>query len=321
MLLPTPVDRDTALVVLLGALAVVALGVAAATLDSAVVVGGGGGGGFGVGDGGGVGSGDAPSVGVGSRPGGGTLLAPVCLPWLTELPAIAAILAAFLIGGYLLYRRTRSVIPPVAVSLAVAMPLFLVWVFLTACERSSDRETSRGLVPSRLDGGAFLPAGGGGGPGAEGSVVSNPEALLALVLGLAVVGAVAMLFVGTGDDEERTDDPGSDVSAPPDVAAIGRAAGAAADRIEGDAGVDNEVYRAWREMTDLLDVPNPESSTAAEFADAAVAAGMDRGDVAELTRLFETIRYGGATPTEERERRAVEALRRIESTYAEAAAS
>jgi hypothetical protein len=46
---------------------------------------------------------------------------------------------------------------------------------------------------------------------------------------------------------------------------------------------------------------------------------MDRGDVAELTRLFETIRYGGATPTEERERRAVEALRRIESTYAEAA--
>jgi len=69
-------------------------------------------------------------------------------------------------------------------------------------------------------------------------------------------------------------------------------------------------------MTDLLEVAHPEASTPEDFADAAVEAGMRREDVEELTDLFRTVRYGpeGATPG--REQRAVEALRRIESTYA-----
>jgi hypothetical protein len=70
-------------------------------------------------------------------------------------------------------------------------------------------------------------------------------------------------------------------------------------------------------MTGYLDVDSPESSTPAEFADAAVDAGMSDGDVDELTRLFEEVRYGGKDPTDDRESRALAALRRIDSEYAD----
>jgi len=79
--------------------------------------------------------------------------------------------------------------------------------------------------------------------------------------------------------------------------------------------VENEVYRAWREMTGHLDVENPESSTPAEFAAAAESVGMDDAHVAELTDLFREVRYGGAAATDDREQRAIDALRAIESTY------
>jgi hypothetical protein len=98
------------------------------------------------------------------------------------------------------------------------------------------------------------------------------------------------------------------------VTAIAAAAGSAADRIEHTGEVDNEVYRAYREMTADLDVLNPASATPAEFRAAALEAGLAREDVDELTAVFEDVRYGGEAPTEERERRAVDALRRIERT-------
>nr|WP_305794393.1 DUF4129 domain-containing protein [Halomarina rubra] len=67
-------------------------------------------------------------------------------------------------------------------------------------------------------------------------------------------------------------------------------------------------------MTTPLDLPR-ETTTPGEFAAAAVDAGMSRDDVAELTRLFETTRYGGRTVDADREERATTALRRIERTY------
>jgi hypothetical protein len=169
---------------------------------------------------------------------------------------------------------------------------------------------------------SVLPSGGGGGGFGEGAGrrVSAPTAVLGIVLVVALLGSFLLLLVSTGDEEadaSDVDDPVEEPT-PPDVAALGRAAGAAADRIEDDADVDNEVYRAWAAMTRHLDVPNPRTSTPAEFAAAAVDAGMTREDVTELTDLFETVRYGGEAPTEDREARAVAALRRIEAAYADA---
>ncbi|MFC7194890.1 DUF4129 domain-containing protein [Halosimplex aquaticum] len=117
----------------------------------------------------------------------------------------------------------------------------------------------------------------------------------------------------TGDEEDEEPEP----EPATDVGAIGAAAGRAADRIEGSDEFENEVYRAWAAMTDHLAVDRPASSTPAEFATAATAAGMDPDDVARLTELFEDVRYGGEEPTADREEAAVETLRRIESTYAD----
>ncbi|MFB6197887.1 MAG: DUF4129 domain-containing protein, partial [Halobacteriaceae archaeon] len=99
------------------------------------------------------------------------------------------------------------------------------------------------------------------------------------------------------------------------LAEIGRAAGAAADRIVASGEAENEVYRAWMEMTDLLDLSEPETKTPGEFASAAREAGMNPDDVDELTQLFEEVRYGGLPATDEAEERAIKCLRRIEEGY------
>lgn len=98
---------------------------------------------------------------------------------------------------------------------------------------------------------------------------------------------------------------------------IGAAAGKLADEIEDGASASNGVYDAWVEMTDILDIDDPETSTPQEFADAGLAAGIKRRDVEELTDLFEEVRYGTTIATQERETQALEALRRIERTYSD----
>jgi len=146
--------------------------------------------------------------------------------------------------------------------------------------------------------------------------------LLVGVFGLLAIALVAAIARYSGSESAadvtlaaNAGDEGGGES----VGAVGEAAGRAADRLEASGvDADNAVYDAWREMTAALSVERPATTTPSEFADAAVAAGMDREDVAELTWLFEEVRYGDEPVTDERERRATEALRNIESTYAEA---
>ena len=136
--------------------------------------------------------------------------------------------------------------------------------------------------------------------------------LLAIVLTLVLVG----LWVNRRNADTLPDE--NTVSSPADQQEeLGAAAGAAADELASDATLENAVYRAWAEMTDALDIERPETSTPAEFADAALEARLDSRDVSVLTDLFEEVRYGTAEATPERERRAREALRRIEEEYTE----
>lgn len=309
-------DRNTALTVGVAVLAVVALSLAAATLDSATVQEGGSGLGAGPTDQSGVGTGSDGSFGTQEDAAAGGTPVGLCYPWLSELPAVLAIVGVFLLMGAITYYQTRTLLVPVSLTLAFGIPVGLVWALLTSCRSAGDG----GLFPtSSANGTGILPAGGGSTGFAQGAsqTVSTPSALLAILLVVALAGSVLLLFVASGDEEESVDEPADDPPEP-DVGAVGRAAGDAADRIERDADVENEVYRAWVEMTEHLDVDNPRSSTPAEFATAAVEAGMAGDDVDELTRLFEEVRYGGEDVTSEREQRAVSALRRIEATYADA---
>ena len=314
-------DRSTVGALALALLAVVAFAIAAATIDSTVVTDGGSSG-FGSGDSGGGGVGETQDTGFEPLSGDteGLSIPTPCLPWLLSPEVLALVAAGFLLLGGWAYWETRSLLPPVAVVFALGPPVVLLFGLLTSCNRGFSFSTRAAEAAGNVS--LFAPGGGGRlGEGAGGAQsVSPPTVLFSLLLVVALGVAIFMLVTGTSDTSDGDDESAPQTPEPsPNVAAVGRAAGAAAERIEsGDGGVENEVFRAWREMTTLLDVPNRQSATPAEFAAAAVDAGMARDDVTELTDLFEAVRYGGAEATTARERRAVDALRNIESTYADA---
>jgi hypothetical protein len=137
--------------------------------------------------------------------------------------------------------------------------------------------------------------------------------LVALLVGVALATIVfsrgdALLKRVGGDARTREPDR--------DLRDLGRVAGAAADRLAAEeTAVENEVTRAWRQMVDLLDVRDPQADTPRAFATAASEAGMAPDDVAELTELFEAVRYGGRPASADRRERALAAFRRIEETY------
>ena len=311
--------REALSAVVLALLAVVALGVAAATLDTAVTVDGGG---FGAG-GGADGLGpteDTTEAGPSETAGGRPVLSvpPVCYEFLRDPPALILFAVGLLIVGTLAYHDSGSPFAGAVIAGTVGFPVAVVGYLLSVC-RPPDA-TFEAALGVAGDGERFLPVGGGGGTGLGGGsgTVSTPELLFVAVVVIALLVSTLLLVTSVGDDEEDGtaggDEPDDPDTADPDLAEVARTAGEAADRIE-SATADNEVYDAWRRMTTVLDVERPASSTPAEFAAAAVEAGVDEEPVDQLTDVFERVRYGGADPTDDRERLAVEALRRIEAEH------
>ncbi len=308
-------DIDTARPIVIALLCVLAIAVAAATLNSAVTTGGDGTG-FGYGSGGtGFSESDRSSSNQTVAP---TAAAPIdlpCYPVLMTAPAILAILGGFLLLVAIAYWRA-GLLGSIAIVGPVGIPVLLIHALLTACAVSPLQRPNGSFLGGANRSDFSFPPGGSGGPGDGATTLTSPSVVLFVVLGIALVGALVLLVKSSSGDEPETQ-TGDTPPDEEDVAAIGRMAGEAADRIESAESVENEVYRAWREMTQHLDVSAPESSTPGEFAVAAVDAGIAREDVTELTNLFEEVRYGGEDATGEREERAVSALRRIERTYAE----
>ncbi|NHX34965.1 MULTISPECIES: DUF4129 domain-containing protein [Halolamina] len=314
-------QRDTAVAVVLALLALLAIGAAGATLENPAAADAGSG--FGDGSGGGLGSGDGSDAASNSSVGGGGgmqwtgEISGACMSVLQTLPAkllIAGSVAA--LGGYVWW-RTGSLGMGVLTGLLYGPIVYLMWFALAGCQTiqegiSPAQPTNRTSTANETGGGSL-------GAAAE-TATSQPSVLLVIVLGVLVLAAIVLLYVASADDvvasqvdrERDADDEETD------IAAVGRVAGEAADRIETGDAFDNEVFRAWAEMTEHLAVEHPESSTPAEFATAAVDAGMAPDDVNELTDLFEEVRYGNREVTADREQRATAALRRIEESYAEA---
>jgi len=188
---------------------------------------------------------------------------------------------------------------------AIAPVFFTAYFLLTQCASTLEERNQNSLVSE---------AGDIAGQGVIPTDVS--PMVIAGVFGVALVAVAAVLLRASGDQTVTTlQDEEDEFGEQPDVADLAAAAGKAADRLEKhNADVDNEVYRAWWEMTNLLNVPNPDSSTPREFARAAVDLGMDEEDVSDLTTLFEEVRYGRRDAAS-REERALDVLRHIEEQY------
>ena len=308
------VDRRTALSVLLAVAAVAALSLSAATLTSTTRTNSGG-----VGAGtqdGQVGLGTGPQDGVDITESSGGDRQAICVEELRTLPAQLVGLVVLAVGFLLFYRQFGSVLLSGLALMSVSFPFLFVWGLLISCGNTPSRQGEQNYALGETNETGLLSGGGSPGIGGAGESVTAPTAILGLLLVVAIAGSAVLLIRSAAADDDADDDEG-ETATTGRPAAVGEVAGAAADRLEADADVDNEVYRAWREMTTHLDVDQPRSSTPAEFAAAAVEAGIDREDVTELTALFEEVRYGGEAVTDDRERRAVAALRNVEEAYAD----
>lgn len=284
---------------IIAGLAILAVAFAASTLNSTVVPKQGGA--NGPNGRGGEGGGLLPVPQSGPPP-GETIQIPLLTEILTFLTIIA--LLAFVVYVVLYWRETFGLLLA-AIALLGLLGILLQFIpSLTGTPRPPPIEPGNGSI--------F-----GGGDGSDATRPTPPSLIVLLVLGLTLIGAVVALLRTTTDESDEPPTDTDDERRHP--AAVGRAAGRAADRLEAEAevDVDNEVYRSWREMTELLDVDDPETSTPGEFVDAAVEAGLGHDDVQELTRLFEDVRYGDREPSEEYEQRAIAVFRRIEARYAE----
>lgn len=302
-------DRRRVLVALLVLLAALALGAGAATLEDADS----GGSGFGAGGGAGGGSGSGEDIDSGAPQPFNESVSSVP-SYVDELVSVFALL--FLLGalyGLVVMYQEYGLVRTVSIFILLIGVSALMAVLLYAIAGGGAFETGTGGLFG--DRNPALPGGGNPATDSGTSAFDAPTVALALLFGLALIGALAAFVRSTGDDVQAPPPEAADGETDSRVTALGEAAGAAADRIEGGGNVDNEVFRAWREMTDRLDASNPQATTPAEFARIAVAAGLARDDVEELTVLFEEVRYGDAPATEDRERRAVAALRRIEEAY------
>jgi hypothetical protein len=300
------VERERLVPLAVALLAVLALAVGAATLDDAS-------------SGRSVGTGDGPGVAeegsemdFGAPPPAEDAETSIVPPWLVRL-----LIALYFVAGVAalvawVWRDGLDAVKTVAAFVFVATG---VAVLLYALDLNPNLSVGQGRGGILGDVRPSLPSGGGGGGASDvAQVTTDPSAVLVAVVAIVLVGAVAVVLrSASADEDDLSTDPDPE-DPDPSVRAVGDAAGRAADRIDASGDVDNAVYRAWREMTDPLDLPR-ETSTPGEFAAAAVDAGMRREDVSELTRLFETTRYGGVAVDADREERATTALRRIERAY------
>lgn len=313
-------DRNDRLAIGLGAAAVLAIGIVAATLNDRVLAEAGGSGFGGSGGQRGIDTDPGESVGFGAGLSGDGGAFELCFPFLRD-PVIVGLLLLIIGGAFLLaYYDTGHLFPAFVVAGTIGLPIGFIFYVLAFCGApvidiglpgTGAGAGNVSLIPSGEEGGGI--GAGDGGPSRFTILVG-----LLLVFGI-LASSILLLARGFSDDSdgEGGREEGS-VPAGPELTAVGTVAERAADRLErADPGAENEIYRAWRELTRLLEIDSPETSTPGEFATAAIAAGMDPDDVDELTALFEAVRYGDASPTPEREQRAIAALRRIAEEHGE----
>lgn len=244
---------------------------------------------------------------------GGTRL--LCIEFLTTSTFYALAFIGLLVLGAVLYRKGGLLLAVTGIGV-LATPGFVLWALLTRC---SPREPPRtaGDVSSNASASGGLLGGPSSGVVPTAGTPDLSQTILAFAAIIVVFLALFMIRATAADEgDDHTPDADEEEVPPESLAGIAGVAGEAADRIEAaGTGTENEVYRAWREMTRFLDVPNPRTATPAEFREAAQSAGMADRHVSALTDLFRDVRYGGADATTDREQAAVDALRQIERAY------
>lgn len=223
--------------------------------------------------------------------------------WVSPLLTALAIVATIFLILYLI-RYWKESIPVLVVAILAVIGL---WFFLGSLSPTFDPPSMpTEPISSEL-------AGGDNGDGDPPNGAIETPLVLIVLFGLALLGVVFAIF----SQEVRSTPNTSDVEDETTVSEKMRhLAGRTVARLENANDTDviapeNEIYRAWQDMTALLDVPDPETTTPKQFQAAAIDAGLDPNPVAELTHLFKEVRYGQYEPTTDRTKRAIAAFEQI----------
>ena len=203
--------------------------------------------------------------------------------------------------------------------LAILAVLLVFLLLVIGMDANPISENATGANVTELSEDPQLGSGTGDEPNTSPPASALPTGMLVMVgvvLGVGIVLGFSRSRSVESEDEDEGDEGGDAETA----AAIGEAAGRAADRMT-EPDVDNPVYSAWRDMTAALAGADDPTLTPAEFRDRAIAAGLPSREVSRLTDVFREVRYGHEAVTPAREQTARESLRRVEEAAAEIAAA
>ncbi|AFK21089.1 DUF4129 domain-containing protein (plasmid) [Haloferax mediterranei ATCC 33500] len=129
---------------------------------------------------------------------------------------------------------------------------------------------------------------------------------LGVGVALLVVGAILVLWRLTSDDSHTDvvadDELVTPVDEPEPYTPVADAR---------DVPPTNDVYRAWQAMVSSLGSADKPHETPTKLAQTAIQAGFPASDVHSITEVFCAVRYGGTSPTNEREQRARDAFASI----------
>jgi Tfp pilus assembly protein FimT len=289
------VNERTLTVAVIAVLAVLAVGLAAATLSSTVST-----------ESDGVSGNESTSAVINfQQPTVQETNGSISVPSYVGTPVRALLLTGLLLSTVYVARYWRRYL----LQFAGVLVLGLVLYGLLLVDFDLSGLVSGGSGEGRLGGNLF-----GDGDGANtGTLPTTGFALLSVVGVLAL--AVVVYRLQFSNRTSASGDSATEIE-PNRTGATTQGSAQTAARSDAalhlDDSVENEVYRAWQEMVEHLDVSDPNSTTPGEFERAAVDAGMQHEDVAALTRLFEDVRYGDNDPTDSREQQARELRRRID---------
>jgi len=148
--------------------------------------------------------------------------------------------------------------------------------------------------------------------------VAEPPQWLVIVVTLAIVAAVlgiAWMWWQRRQQNIRHD--------PAEL--LAREAQQAAKTIETGSDLKDTVLRCYRDMSRVLgdsqNIRRQKAMTPREFETQLADVGVSDDHIQRLTRLFESIRYGGNTATEREKREAIDCLNAIARAYGGSSAS
>lgn len=159
------------------------------------------------------------------------------------------------------------------------------------------------------------PVGGAGPAGMEALQLEEVRAPRWAVFPFLLAGLAALALLGWWVKRSL----GSKREAEGALEELASLAGAAAGELRAGRSLRDVVLRCYREMSRLLSerekVPFTQAMTAREFEARLYAIGVRHEHIARLSRLFESVRYGGRTSGPKEVAEAIACLQAIEAAY------